>query len=81
VDKKGNVVRELKIHPRLKPALEDALQEFKEMFGRKPGHGDPILFNHHLTGEDDFGSKLKLWVRLRILLNSLFLLGGAAASS
>jgi hypothetical protein len=54
IDKHGNVIRQLKIHPRLKPELERALQEFKEMFGRKPGRGDPIFFGQHLTGEDDF---------------------------
>jgi hypothetical protein len=54
IDKHGNVIRQLKIHPRLKPELERALQEFKEMFGRKPGRGDPIWLGQHLTGEDDF---------------------------
>ena len=54
VDQKENVIRELKVHPELKPVLEDAFQEFKKMFGRKPGRGDPIAFNHHLTGEEDF---------------------------
>jgi hypothetical protein len=54
VDKKGNVIRELKVHPRLKPVLEDAFQEFKKIFGRKPGRMDSIAFNHHLTGEEDF---------------------------
>jgi hypothetical protein len=54
IDEHGNVSRQLKIHPRLKPELEGALREFKEIFGRKPGPGDPILFSQHLTGEDDF---------------------------
>jgi hypothetical protein len=59
VDKDGNVIKQLKIHPRLKPELENALLEFKEMFGRKPGRGDPILFSQHLTGEDDFWQQAK----------------------
>jgi hypothetical protein len=54
IDKHGNIIRQLEIHPRLKPELERALQEFKEMFGRKPGRGDPIFFSQHLTGEEDF---------------------------
>jgi hypothetical protein len=41
------------------PELENALVEFKEIFGRKPGRGDPIFFNQHLTGEDDFWQQAK----------------------
>src|ERR1700716_1225925 len=54
IDQRGNVRKRLKVHPRLKPVLEDAFLEFKQMFGRKPGRSDPVVFNHHLNGEDDF---------------------------
>jgi hypothetical protein len=59
VDAAGNVIKQLKIHPRLKPELENALLEFKKMFGRKPGRGDPVFFSQHLTGDDDFWQHAK----------------------
>ena len=59
MDKNGNVIRQLEIHPKLMPELENALAKFNEMFGRKPGRGDPIFFSQHLTGEDDFWQQAK----------------------
>jgi hypothetical protein len=59
IDKDGNVIRQLKIHPLLMPELENALVKFSEMFGRKPGRGDPIFFGQHLTVEDDFWQQAK----------------------
>lgn len=63
IDEHGNVIRQLKIPPQLKPELERALQEFERMFGRKPRRGDPIFFGQHLTGEDDF------WQHVRTIGN------------
>jgi len=54
VDERGKVHKALKIHPRLKPVLEDAASRFRKMFGRKPGPGDPVLFDQHLIGEDEY---------------------------
>ena len=59
VDQRGNVRKKLKVHPRLKPVLEDARVEFRQMFGREPGRSDPIAFNQHLTGEHDFWQQAK----------------------
>jgi hypothetical protein len=54
VDKRGNVLKAVKIHPRLKPVLEDTLTRFREVFGRKPGKDDPAMFEQYLTGEQDY---------------------------
>jgi len=54
IDKHGNIRKSLKIHPNLKPALDEALERFRDMFGRRPRGSDPILFEHYLSGEDDF---------------------------
>lgn len=54
VDRRGRIRRRIEIHPRLKSTLEEAALEFTKILGRKPGPKDPVLFNHWLSGEEDF---------------------------
>jgi hypothetical protein len=54
IDQEGHVRKTLKVHPRLTPILDETLLEFRSIFGRKPRRNDPIVFNHHLSGEEDF---------------------------
>jgi hypothetical protein len=39
--------------------LEKAALEFQKILGRKPGPKDPVVFNHWLTGEEDFWQHAK----------------------
>ncbi len=59
LDHRGTVHKALKLHNRLKPLLEDASVRFKKVFGRKPAVGDPILFDQHLMGDEDFWQQAK----------------------
>jgi hypothetical protein len=59
LDKRGNVLRSIKIHPRLKPMLEDASRRFMKVFGRKPGRGDPVFFQQHLASEEDYWQNVR----------------------
>jgi uncharacterized protein DUF5677/SEC-C motif-containing protein len=54
VDGRGNIHKRLELHPRLKPLLEDTSLRFRKMFGRQPRPSDPVVFEHHLSGEDDY---------------------------
>jgi hypothetical protein len=54
IDERGRVHKQIKIHPRLKPVLDEAQTEFRKVFGRKPGYGDPVIFNQHLTNDEEF---------------------------
>ena len=54
VDARGKITKSIPIHPKLKPELEDAHEEFRKMFGRKPGPNDPVFFQQHVMGEEDF---------------------------
>lgn len=54
IDDRGNIRKSLKIHPRLKPVLDEAFERFKSLFGRRPRGSDPVLFDNHLNGNDDF---------------------------
>jgi hypothetical protein len=37
--------RTVKMSPRVREALEEQLEAFKEKFGREPGPGDPVFFD------------------------------------
>jgi hypothetical protein len=65
VDKDGNVIRQLKIHPRLKPELENALLEFKEMFGPSPAAAIQYCLANTSLERMIFGSRPKLSDELR----------------
>ena len=82
VDRSGSVRKRIEVHPRLKSVLEEAALEFKKILGRKPGPKDPVLFNHWLSGEEDFFGNTQgtLVVRAKFQ-NSSFSRGDGAASS
>jgi hypothetical protein len=54
IDRRGSVSKRIKLHPRLKPVLKETALEFQKILGRKPGPNDPVVFNHWLSGEEDF---------------------------
>jgi hypothetical protein len=62
----------VKVHPRLKPVLEDAFQRFTKMFGRRPGQGDPVAFDHYLNGEDDYWQQTRAAHRSASIPDELF---------
>ena len=53
VSRKGTIVRRIPIHPKLKEAIGEGEKRFREIFGRKMGRGDILLFDHFLNGEED----------------------------
>jgi hypothetical protein len=53
VDRRGNVLKAVKIHPVLKKELDDTFRRFRDVFGRKPGKGDLVFFELFLDGEED----------------------------
>ena len=54
INQRGQISKRIPIHPRLEPLLKEHQVRFKKVFGRKPGPKDPVLFDHWLSGEDDF---------------------------
>ncbi len=60
VNQRGQISKRIAIHPRLEPLLKEHQTKFQKVFGRKPGHKDPVLFDHWLSGEDDFWQQARM---------------------
>ena len=54
IDGRGNVIKSVPLHPQLRAQIEETALRFRSMFGRKPARHDPIVFDHHLLGEEDY---------------------------
>lgn len=54
IDARGQIVKSVPIHKKLKPVLKDALAHFKEVYGRKPKPCDRVFFEQFLESEEDF---------------------------
>jgi hypothetical protein len=59
LDQGGKVHKRIKIHPRLKPVLEQAATDFRKVFGREAGPKDPVFFEQHLNDEEEFWQHAK----------------------
>jgi hypothetical protein len=59
LNSKNEVIRSVRIHPKLKPLLLRQKREFNKLFGRKPGKDDRVFFQDFQKSPEQMGEDLR----------------------